>query len=165
MTNIWIWMRAFLFVCLIILILFLIFLAHHTTVTMKFFKLMFRKGLLATYTMKFLKLMLFTLLASLTGRSYYICRSVAVLSHLGVAVFPALFIPLTFTFFPYFCHREGCLIIFHLPCRDRLPLMEYLEHSIDVDNSYEFIILIHLSNNEIRHLLVKPRTFDSLKKV
>ena len=158
-------MRAFLSVCLIILILFLILLAHHTTMTMKFFKLMFHKGLLATHTMKFLKLKLFTLLASLTGRSYYICRRVAVLSHLGVAVFRALFIHLTFTFFPYFRHREGWLIIFHLPCRDRLPLMEYLEHSIDVDNSYEFIILIHLNKNEIRHLLVKTRTLDSLEKV
>ena len=158
-------MRAFVFVCLIILILFLILLAHHTTMTMKLFKLMFHKGLLATHTMKFLKLKLFTLLASLTGRSYYICRRVAVLSHLGVAVFRALFIHLTFTFFPYFRHREGWLIIFHLPCRDRLPLMEYLEHSIDVDNSYEFIILIHLNKNEIRHLLVKTRTLDSLEKV
>ena len=158
-------MRAFLFVCLIIMILFLILLARHTTMTMKFFKLMFLKCLLATHTMKFLKLKLFTLLASLTGRSYYIGRRVAVLSHLGVAVFPALFIPLTFTFLPYFRHREGWLIIFHLPCRDRLPLMEYLEHSIDVDKSYEFIILIHLSKNEIRHLLVKTRTLDSLDEV
>ena len=163
MTIIWIWKRAFLYVCLIILIFFLILLAHYTT--MKFFKLMFHKGLLATHTMKFLKLKLFTLLASLTGRSYYICMRVDVLSHLGVAVFPALFIPLTLTFFPYFRHREGWLIIFHLPCRDRLPLMEYLEHSIDVDNSYEFIILIHLNKNEIRHLLVKTRTLDSLEKV
>ena len=88
-------MRAFLSVCLIILILFLNLLAHHTTMTMKFFKLMFHKGLLATHTMKFLKLKLLTLLASLTGRSYYICMRVDVLSHLGVDVFPALFIPLT----------------------------------------------------------------------
>ena len=137
----------------------------HHTMTMKFFKLMFHKGLLATHTMKFLKLKQFTLLASLTGRSFCICKRVAVLSHLGVAVFPALFIPLIFTFFPYFRHREGWLIMIHLSCRDRLPLMEYLEHSIDVDNSYQFIILIHLSKNEIRHLLVKTRTLDSLEKV
>ena len=91
-------MRAFVFVCLIILILFLILLAHHTTMTMKLFKLMFHKGLLATHTMKFLKLKLFTLLASLTGRSYYICMRVDVLSHLGVAVFPALFITLNLPF-------------------------------------------------------------------
>ena len=137
-------MRAFFFICLIILILFLILLAQHTTMTMKFFKLMFHKGLLATHTMKFLKLKLFTLLASLTGRSYYICRSVAVLSHLGVAVFQALFIPLTFTFLPYFRHREASEFFFP----DLLDLADFEDYGLSsssIRKRIKFSMFLRLS--------------------
>ena len=113
----------------------------HHTMTMKFFKLMFHKGLLATHTMKFLKLKLLTLLASLTGRSFYICRRVAVLSHLGVAVFQALFIPLTFTFLPYFRHREASEFFFP----DLLDFQDYGLSSSSIRKRIKFSMFLRLS--------------------